>query len=128
MRPRFALFVVGFTLIGAPACGSLVGPDSLLAGAWSTGPIPSGGGIQVSLVTSGAVVSGSGQSRGAGPNGAISHITIAGSRSGDRFLLTFNFDSGIVATYSASLVDPDQLAGPWAVAGQPDGFLRLYRQ
>jgi hypothetical protein len=120
--------VLAAVSISAAGCGSLFGPNHQLAGEWATAPIPSGGSISMALSTSGNRVSGNGQSRDIGPNGAISLFTVEGSRSGDTFALTLSFDSGKVVSYSGSFVDANTLAGPWALAGQSSGFVRLYRQ
>lgn len=125
---RCARFLIVLSLTGTQACSSPSGPDNELAGHWWTGPLPSGGGIEVSIATNAAGVSGNGQSRAAGPNGAISLITVSGSQSGNTFVLTFTFDSGIIATYSGAFVDANKLAGPWSQPGQPAGFLTLYRR
>ena len=125
---RLAFLLVVSTLGGLAACGSPLGSEAQLAGDWSTGPIPSGGSIALSIATDGFRVLGSGQERGIGPASALTNITIAGKHSGSSFLLTLTFDSGVVATYSGHIVDPNQLAGPFSVSGQPDGYLTLYRQ
>lgn len=125
---RLLAVLLAVTSIGTAACGSPLASEGALAGDWRTGPIPSGGSIAVTLSTAGASVTGSGESRAVGPNGAISLLTVTGSQSDHHFLLTFTFDSGIVATYAGSFVGSSELAGPWSVAGQPSGFLTLYRQ
>lgn len=125
LRVIVALAVVPVSVAG---CASLFGPDHPLAGQWSTGPVPSGGGIEMDLSTSGNLVSGDGQTRGVGPNGAITPFTVQGSRSSDTFVLTLSFSSGSVVTYSATFTDGNTVAGPWEVAGQPAGFVTLHRQ
>ncbi len=125
---RLVLPLVAIILIQATACGSPSGPDASLVGDWWTGPLPSGGGISLSLTTSGAAVTGNGQSREAGPNGATHLIIVAGSYSGRDFVLTCTFDSGSTATYSGQVVDANTLAGQWSAPGQPTGSLTLYRR
>lgn len=122
---RSALAVLA---LWAAGCGSPLGPGRELAGEWATSPIPSGGSITMALGTNGTDVSGTGQSRAIGANGAITSFSVTGSRTGHGFVLALSFDSGRLVTYSGSFVDANTVAGPWEEAGQSPGFLTLHRQ
>ncbi len=125
---RLALSLVALASIGGASCRSPLASNSQLAGNWGTAPIPSGGSITLALVTTGTNVSGSGQSRGVGPNGAVSTLTITGTRSGGVFALAITFDTGFVATYSGTISDQDRLTGSWTSPTQATSDLTLYRQ
>src|SRR5437660_8618221 len=105
-----------FICIGLAACGAPTGSSSLLAGSWRTVAIPSGCGIDLSLMTTGNQVVGTGHEY------ALLYLadtlTVRGSQKIDgTFRLDLTFGSGASATYSGRLVGQHQLDGTWTDAG-----------
>ena len=114
MRHRFLPLPIA--LLGISACNPVTSPGARLAGSWQTSPaVPSGSGINLSLVTNGTTVTGTGHQY------ALQSLqytfTIVGNLDPDRstLRLTLTSDSGAVFTYTAEIVGPDELQGQWAV-------------
>ena len=119
---RFATIIS----LGLAACNSSTGPGSPLAGAWRTAPIPSGSGIDLSLVSAGDLVTGRGHQYNL--QYLADSLTVTGrTQLAGTFQLTLTFGSGLVATYAGELVGADQLDGVWTAPGQ-SYRLAFYRQ
>jgi hypothetical protein len=125
---RLALLSLAIYSVGATACSSPLSPDTQLAGAWETAPIPSGGGTVATLLVDGHTVLGSGYRRDIGPNPAHTPLTVRGSQAGRAFVLEFTFDDGVEARYSGQVVSATELAGTWSVPGVAARSLTFYRQ
>jgi hypothetical protein len=117
MRVILLLFAV---LLSVAACaGSTAGlasSSSPLDGNWRTAPaVPSGSGIDLSLATTGLIVTGTGHEY------ALQYLrysfTISGQQGSDgtTFSLTFASDSGAVFTTSGHMVGSDEFRLAWAL-------------
>ena len=111
MRVSFQILVIG--ALGTTACTSpMTGASSPVQGNWRTAPIPSGSGIDLSLVSSGQSVSGTGHQY------AIQYLrytfTITGTLERDGTVrLTLKPDSGSDFTFVGRVVGSDELQGEW---------------
>jgi hypothetical protein len=124
-RSPFLLVALG--CLGIAACSSPVGPTLDLAGVWRTAPIPSGSGIDLTLATVGATVTGTGHESVL--QNLADSLTVTGRQARDKaFRLTLTFGSGAVATYAGWMADVDRLEGTWTPAGQVGYHLTFYRQ
>lgn len=111
-------------LLAAAAC---TGPTGGLDGSWRTLPVPSGGGIELSLTTAGREVTGTGEEYGL-MGRHLASIVITGQQLIGTFSLTVRRDSGSVATYIGNIEGANELDGTWTIAGQPPNPLRFIRQ
>jgi hypothetical protein len=109
---RHASHVLTIGALGVAACTQpITAASSRLQGNWRTAAIPSGSGIDLSLVTRGSSVSGSGHQY------ALQYLrytfTITGTLDpdGSTFRLTLTSDSGTTFTLSGRLVGSDELQG-----------------
>ena len=115
MPQRFLLLPIA--LLGVSACTPMTSSTARLGGQWRTSPLPSGSGIDLSLVTSGTTVTGTGHQY------VLQYLTntftIVGNLDPDRsaFRLTLTSDTGAVVTYTAHIVGADELQGEWAPLG-----------
>ena len=126
MVNRIATIVV---CVGGIACASpqkLQGPDTPLAGAWRTAPIPSGSGIDFTLNAPGGVVSGTGHAYSL--MYLANTLTVQGRQDSDgAFRLTITFDNQTSATYDGAMVGADTLDGTWTTGGNAIR-MAFYRQ
>ena len=114
------------TVVGVASCSQPGGPSSPLSGAWRTAPIPSGSGIDFTLTTSGAAVSGVGHQYSL--QYLIGAFIVEGRQEVDGSLsLSATFENGSRALYTGHLAGTDQLVGTWSTAGReavPTTFCR----
>jgi len=121
---RLAFLLSSIVLLSVAACtGSTAGLStrtSRLDGNWRTAPaVPSGSGIDLSLVTNGPIVTGTGHQY------VLQYVkysfTITGRQGSDgtTFSLTLTSDSGTVVTYSGHMVGSDELRVEWGQAPCP---------
>ncbi|HEY3114228.1 MAG TPA: hypothetical protein VGJ62_11125 [Gemmatimonadaceae bacterium] len=124
---RVSLLLISLASLGLSACSLRTAPSAPLAGAWRTAPIPSGSGIDLSLATSGDIVSGTGHQYNL--QYLADSLEVTGRQQpGATFRLTLTFGSGTVATYTGQLVGSDELDGTWSPMGQSSYRLVFYRQ
>ena len=127
MHNRVLRHLSAVAWLSLAACASPSGPGSPLAGSWRTAPLPSGGGIDLSLVTAGQAVRGTGHQYNL--QYLADTLTVIGRGQADgNFRLTVTFGSGATATYNGKFVGRDQLDGTWTDAGQAPRALLFYRQ
>jgi hypothetical protein len=135
VRARAALRLTSLLFAGVlltfVSCGTPAGPRDGLNGnwAWEYNRNPSGSSMNLSLRTAGSDVTGTGVSYGIGPANKVDSITVVGHRAVvlvESFVLTLDFASGRVVTYSGQLVGASQLKGTWTEANQSHsaGFYR----
>ncbi len=136
VRARAALRLTSLLFAGVlltfVSCGTPAGPRDGLNGnwAWEYNRNPSGSSMNLSLRTAGSNVTGTGVSYGIGPASRVDSITIVGHRAElvlvESLVLTLDFASGRLVTYSGQLVGANQLKGTWTEANQSHsvGFYR----
>jgi hypothetical protein len=115
MRAAHLLF--GLAVVSLVTCESATGPTGDLDGKWGyQSQTPAGGGISMSLTTSGTTVKGVGQVcyLGGGPC-YPGTVTIAGQHVPDfgSFRLGLTDGHAWTAVYSGAFVGHDQLVGTW---------------
>jgi hypothetical protein len=107
---RLVVRLAPLVWVSLAACSSPEAPSSIIAGAWRTAPIPSGSGIDLSLVGSGDLVTGSGHQYNL-MYLADSFAATGHAHSDGTFQLTLTFGSGGVGSYAGRLVGANQLDG-----------------
>ena len=98
---------------GAPPSGDLDGKWG-----WDQNGNPGGSSINITFVTAGPQVTGSGAICGIGPHCNPGAVTITGDHTPTfgPFHLTVRGPGGFKATYSGQFVGPDRLQGSWTSA------------
>ena len=124
---RLVVRLAPLVWVGLAACSSPEAPSSAIAGAWRTAAIPSGSGIDLSLVSSGDVVTGKGLQTIL--TFSADSFSVNGRAHPDgTFQLTLTFESGGAASYAGRLVGTDQLDGILAGALPVADSVIFYRQ
>jgi hypothetical protein len=119
-----------FVLAAVGCNSSRLFPGDSLDGAWGwqLNNNPGGSSINLSLVTAGTKVTGSGRICGVGPWACSpGPVTITGQHAGVAFHLTIQGGSGFVATYSGQLLGQNELEGTWTEASD-SGTVIFYRK
>ena len=127
MKHFVVVLVFTSVLVTAAGCGSPLAPGADLTGTWTEqfsipGPV-----FRVVLQQSGTRVSGTGQySIEAGRSGTLA---VSGSDVGTNVTSTFQYDYGLVTSFTGTLVDANHLTGTVVPAGGGQSFpLTLIRQ
>jgi hypothetical protein len=127
MKQLVRVVVVTALLLASAACSSTLAPSTDLTGTWIEPFSIPGASFSVALQQQGSQVSGTGHySLEAGRAGALS---VSGTDEGSVVTLTFQYDYGLVTTFTGTLADANHLSGTVAPAGGGPSFpLTLVRQ
>jgi len=104
---RHVLLTLSLALL-ACSCGGSDTPPPSVDGTWSATSQGAGNSLTLRLTTQDAVVSGAGAYSQAGRIGVLA---IAGTYQPPAVVLTFNYDNGDTALYTASLPDGSHMDG-----------------
>ena len=117
-------------VLAVASCSQPGGPTSALSplsGAWRTAPIPSGSGIDLTLTTSGAAVSGTGHQYSL--QYLVGAFTVKGRQeTGGSVSVSATYENGSRASFIGRLAGPDELVGTWSTAGHEGVPTTFYRQ
>jgi len=116
--------IFGSLLVAAAlACTSTLAPTHDLSGTWST-PILDVGTL-MTLTQQGTALTGTGTTRN---NASIQSFQVHGSYAPPWVSLTFNYDSGLVCQYTATVQDANDIAGAETCGGGPQGLTNFSRR
>ena len=131
---RLAPFGSSLVLLALTACLAETAPNPPPAGdldgqwGWEFNGNPGGSSLNISFVTSGSQVTGTGQICGIGPNCSPGSVTITGSHvpTYGAFDLTMAGSTGYRASFAGHFLGQDTLQGTW-VTPEHTGALTLVR-
>jgi hypothetical protein len=127
MRQFVVVVVVTLLLLASAGCSSTLAPSADLTGTWTEHFSFPGASFSVVLEQRGTQVSGTGHySIEAGRSGTL---TVSGNDVRSLVTLTFQYDYGLVTTFTGTLVDANHLTGTVTSAGDGQPFsVTLIRQ
>ncbi len=110
------------------ACSSGTAPQGALNGTWNTPTVPSGGGIEVQITTSGSSLTGSGTTYGL-QHAVLATYSIKGTYKNAVITWTMTYQSGGSGKFRGNLVGSNTIQGTWTPPAPDSAYaVTLLRQ